>query len=117
MNFFLDENFQKKAAILLEGKKHVVFDIRGTSQEGLFDLEIIRLAKKKKAIFLTTDRDFSHSIHYTVKPHHGIVVITLRKPDADSILDKLKWILDNISLFEFENRCFLLTDGRCTVFE
>ena len=51
MNFFLDENFPKKAISLLEKYKHNTFDIRGSSNEGLDDKEIFSLAKEEKAVF------------------------------------------------------------------
>ena len=116
MIFFLDENFPKRAEIVLQSHGHTVFDIRGTSDEGKTDPEIFRMAKNKKAVFLTTDKDFFHTIHYSEKPHYGILVIALRKPNSESIMAKLNWALENLNQFTFENSCLLLTDGRCTVF-
>ena len=40
MIFFLDENFPKIAISLLESHQHTVFDIHGSSNEGLEDKEI-----------------------------------------------------------------------------
>ena len=89
MIYFLDENFPKKAISLLETHQHTAFDIRDSSKEGLEDKEIFSLAKMEKAVFLTTDKDFYHTIHLTEKPHYGIILITLRQPNSKSILDKL----------------------------
>jgi len=117
MKFFLDENFPKGAISLLEEQEHTVFDIRGTSREGLEDIELFSLVKKKKAVFLTTDKDFYHTIHLTEKPHFGIVVIALRQPNSQAIIDKLEWVLANLGKFSFINECLLLTDRKCTVFK
>ena len=117
MKFFLDENFPKKAISLLETQQHTAFDIRGSSHEGLEDKELFSLAKKEKAVFLTTDKDFYHTIHLTEKPHYGIIVIALRQPNSKAILDKLEWVLINIEKFSFKNECLLLTDSKCTVFK
>jgi predicted nuclease of predicted toxin-antitoxin system len=68
MNFFLDENIPKKAAIILKESGHTVFDIRGTSKEGIPDSEILRMAKNEKAILLTTDKDFFHTLHFFRAP-------------------------------------------------
>ncbi len=38
MKFFLDENFPKSAERYLVSKGHVVFDIRGSPDEGIDDL-------------------------------------------------------------------------------
>ena len=114
MRFFLDENFPKTATSFLENQGHTVFDIRGTEQERITDQEIFSLAKKEKSVFLTSDKDFFHTIHLTEKPHSGIIVIALRQPNTFAILEKLKWVLENKNKFEFENECLLLTDKKCT---
>lgn len=98
MNFFLDENFPKKAIPLLEEQGHNVFDIRGTDREGLSDLELFPLAKKEKAVFLTTDKNFFHTIHLTEKPHYGIIVIALRQPNAEALMSKLEWVVSHLNL-------------------
>ena len=117
MKFFLDENFPKKVISRLEQLGHTVFDIRGSVQEGISDTEIFSLAKNEKAIFLTSDKDFYHTIHLTEKPHYGIVVIALRQPNSNAILDKINWVLDNIEKFSFNDECLLITDKKCTVFK
>ncbi len=62
MKFFLDENFPKAAVGLLEGIGHVVFDLRGSGREGLPDPDVFAEAQLSAAVFLTTDRDFFHTI-------------------------------------------------------
>ena len=117
MRFFLDENFPKKVTSGLEQQGHTVFDIRGSAKEGISDTEIFSLAKKEKAIFLTSDKDFYHTIHLTEKPHYGIIVIALRQPNSGAITEKITWVLDNIERFSFKNECILLSDKKCTVFK
>ena len=117
MKFFLDENFPKKVISLLEKQGHTVFDIRGTEQEGISDTEIFSLAKKEEAIFLTSDKDFYHTIHLTEKPHFGIIVIALRQPNSGTIIEKITWVLNNIEKFTFNNECLLISDKKCTVFK
>ena len=117
MRFFLDENFPKKAASYLEAQGHEVFDVRGTQNEGISDRDIFALARNESAIFLTSDKDFYHTIHLTEKPHNGIIVIALRQPNTQAILEKLHWVLKNPERFGFENECILLTDSKCTVYK
>ena len=62
MIFFLDENIPKKFISLLEGKGHEYIDIRGTDKEGMSDSDLIKMAKYRKAVLVTTDKDFfSHT--------------------------------------------------------
>ncbi len=117
MTFFLDENFPKKAIGLLERTGHTVIDIRGTNKEGLPDNDIFNMCKEKNAVFLTTDRDFYHTIHLTHKPHKGIVVIAIKNPNTTSILEKLIWFLGYLKEnSDIENKCFLIKSNNCNIF-
>ncbi|MDA3940605.1 MAG: DUF5615 family PIN-like protein [Spirochaetia bacterium] len=107
----------KKVTSVLEQLGHTVLDIRGTMQEGISDIEIFSLSKKEKAIFLTSDKDFYHTIHLTEKPHFGIIVVALRQPNSETIIEKISWVLDNVEKFTFHSECLLITDKKCTVFK
>ncbi len=78
MNFFLDENFPKSIAPILERQGYTIYDIRGTELEGSDDKSIFKLAQEKHAIFLTTDRDFFYTIPNLFKKHYGVIIITVR---------------------------------------
>ena len=110
MKFFLDENFPKAAAALLVGRGHQVVDIRGTDQEGAADTAIFHMAQQQRAVFLTTDRDFFHTVPHVEKRHHGVVVIALRRPDRRSILERLGWLLDRFGETDLRDRVFQLRD-------
>ncbi len=110
MRFFLDENFPKIATKLLIKNGHDVFDIRGTSDEGAEDVDIFQMAQKEKAVLLTTDKDFFHTIPHLYESHYGVIVITLRKPNRRNILDKLTWALNHIDMIDFKDKILLLRD-------
>ena len=116
MNVLIDENFPKDSAEYLRKNGFEVFDIRGTDMEGLCDADIFNYAKNIEAVFLTTDKDFYHTIHFTHKPHYGIIVIALSQPNAKSILNKVKWILSRFELSDIGNKCLLVTNNRCKIF-
>lgn len=85
MKFFLDENFPKSATGMLEHLGHVVFDLG--CAEGSRDADIFDEAQKCGAIFLTTDRDFFHTIPHLFPHHEGVIVIALRQPNRAAILE------------------------------
>lgn len=58
MRFLLDENFPKAVIPILEAMGHEVDDYRLIGKIGSPDGEIVRLAKERSAVILTTDRDF-----------------------------------------------------------
>jgi predicted nuclease of predicted toxin-antitoxin system len=58
MNFLFDENFPKTARPVLEELGHEVFDFRILGDEGAPDSEVMSMAVEKRAVILSTDRDF-----------------------------------------------------------
>ncbi len=115
MLFFLDENFPKKAALLLKEKGHDSLDLRGSTNEGATDQIIFSIAQEKGAIFLTTDRDFFHTIPFLWDKHFGIIVIALSQPNSKSILEKLEIALSHIGSVKMESKCILVTDTKMTI--
>ena len=91
MIFFLDENFPKEAVNLLQSRNHIVHDIRGTDKEGLADPEIFSIAIKNNAVFLTTDKDFFHTVRFLYEFHPGVIVISLSQPNSMNIIKRLTW--------------------------
>jgi len=110
MKFFLDENFPKASAVVLGELGHELLDLRGTEFEGATDEFIFQLAQNENAIFLTTDRDFFHTIPHLYQQHAGVVVIALRQPNRTRILDRLQWFLAHFGENDFKNRVFQLRD-------
>jgi predicted nuclease of predicted toxin-antitoxin system len=110
MRFFLDENFPKAAHALLKALGHETFDFRGTPREGASDVEIFQEAQNLQAVFLTTDRDFFHTVPHLYPNHSGVVVIAMRQPNRTNILEKLTWILAHLQPAAYENRVIQLRD-------
>ena len=115
MKFLVDENIPISCSLLLTKSAHEVIDIRGTDKEGLSDSDIFQLAQNYKAIFITCDKDFFHTIPFQFKIHHGIIVIALNQPNSIRITRKLKWILENIDLATINNKVLLFRDKSYTL--
>ncbi|MCH7763737.1 MAG: DUF5615 family PIN-like protein [Candidatus Marinimicrobia bacterium] len=115
MIFFLDENFPKLAGVYLESIGHKIIDIRSTKNEGLDDLEIFEMAQHHRAIFLTTDRDFFHTIPYLFDKHYGVIVIALSKPNRQTIINKLKWAIEKFDLLNFSNKIVLMRNKNYSI--
>lgn len=115
MIFFLDENFPKSAEDYLQPLGHQTFSTRSTDLEGIDDISIFTLALEKNAIFLTTDKDFFHTIPLQFKDHKGIIEIALKLPNRKSILEKLKWAMENLDMKIFSNKVILLHNSSYTI--
>ena len=114
MTFLLDENFPKGAEAVLTSRGHEVIDFRCTAMQGMSDADVFKTAQAAKAVLLTTDRDFFHTIPHLFDTHSGVVVVALRQPNRRNILAKLEWILDRIEPADFPNRVFQLRDNTWT---
>lgn len=110
MNFLLDESFPKAALPVLRKRQHTLWDARDHLKRGAPDSDVKKLAWKKKAIILTTDRDFFHTLGRKLDSHYGVIVVALRQPTRRNILERLEWLLDHISETEIPNRVFQLRD-------
>ena len=116
MKFFFDENFPKTAEALLAAAGHTVLDIRGTDAEGAEDRDIFVMAQRKQATFLSTDRDFFHTIPHLFPDHYGIVVIALRQPNRRAILSRLSWFLEHLGDQALVGKAYLLRDRTYAVY-
>jgi predicted nuclease of predicted toxin-antitoxin system len=115
MKFFLDENFPKLAERYLSDLGHEVIDIRSTEHEGLGDYPIFKLCQRYSAIFLTTDRDFFHTIPFHFSEHYGVIVIALSQPNRANIIKKLKWVIEESGIKDYSNKIIILRDKNYSI--
>jgi predicted nuclease of predicted toxin-antitoxin system len=117
MTILLDENFPRRIVPFLEIRSHSIVDIRVTDREGIPDIALFDLGRSLKAAIFTTDRDFLTQIHRTHREHGGILIVTLARPNAESIVLETILFLDRIPVSEWSNRCYVLAGaGSCRIF-
>jgi predicted nuclease of predicted toxin-antitoxin system len=116
MRFLLDENFPKAAGSFLQNAGHESFDFRGSGEEGMEDSAVFEKAQALRAVLLTTDRDFFHTIPHLFETHAGVIVVALRQPNRVAILSRLEWVLSNVEESAFANRAFQLRDKTWLVY-
>jgi len=112
MRFFLDENFPRSAITSLEFASHSASHTLQIFPPGTDDAKLFAHAQEQKAIFVTTDRDFYHTIPLAFERHNGAIVITLRKPNRADLLRRLA---DAITLLGSRDLCdtvWLVTETR-----
>ncbi|MBC8185886.1 DUF5615 family PIN-like protein [candidate division KSB1 bacterium] len=117
MIFYLDENIPKPVIAYLQSLGHKVVDIRNTELEGSDDITLFEKAQDNNAIFLTTDKDFFHTIPQLFQEHHGVIVITLKQPNRRKLLEKIRWVLNNIDLNDLNSKVLLLKDRHYSIYE
>ena len=110
MIFLFDESFPKTARPFIESLGHTVFDFREEGIKGSADEVVMSLAIELSAIILTTDRDFFHTLGRLYDDHNGVIVVALRQPNRNAIIERISWFFKNIPLESLKGRVVQLRD-------
>lgn len=116
MRFLLDENFPKAVIPVLVAMGHEVDDFRLIGTIGAPDEDIVRVAKERSAVILTTDRDFFHTLGQSLSTHCGIIIVALKQPTRAAIVSRVEWFFEHIGLHRIEGRVFQLRDRAWMVY-
>ncbi len=112
MRFFLDENFPRAAQEHLVTAGHDCTRALDHFSPGATDEELFARAQELGAIFVTTDRDFFHTIPWLHERHAGVIAIALAQPNRDALLARLNDALQLWPEGVGTPRVWLLTDER-----
>ena len=112
MKFLADQNFPLACKPLLEEFGHSVCDLDYDPNTGLSDDWLFEEAQRQGAVFLTTDKDFFHTVPLLHPSHAGVIVITLARPNRVQILEKLRWALGFLQSKPIADHVLLLRDHR-----
>jgi predicted nuclease of predicted toxin-antitoxin system len=82
MKILVDENIPRMTVEGLRALSHEVKDVRGTAQQAADDSVLWQIATVEGRLLITTDKGFTA---YRTVPHHGILVVRLRKPNRHKI--------------------------------
>jgi len=112
MRFFLDENFPRTAPAFLESTGHSATHALQHFPPGTADAKLFAHAQEQRAVFVSTDKDFFHTIPLAFERHCGAIVITLRKPNRADLLRRLAEALAQLGERELKNTTWLVTETR-----
>lgn len=82
MKILVDEHIPLMTVRTLRLMGHDVCDIRGTQDEGMQDNALWAMAQQEERLLVTTDKGFAQ---YRAMPHHGVLIIRLRRPNRHKI--------------------------------
>lgn len=112
MKFFLDENFPKPAQGMLESAGHAAAHALDIFPPGTDDEVLFSHAQRESSVFITTDRDFFHTVPLAFAHHHGAMIITLHRPNRAELLRRLSDALAALGKRDMANTVWLITDTR-----
>ncbi len=112
MRFFLDENFPRAAVDELTAAGHECSRALEHFSAGTPDDDLFAKAQELGAIFVTTDRDFFHTVPWLHNRHAGVIAITLAQPNRAALLGRLRDAVARLHGQKSFHRVWLLTDDR-----
>lgn len=112
MRFFLDENFPRAAVNELTAAGHECSRALEHFPAGTPDDDLFAKAQELGAIFVTTDRDFFHTVPWLHHHHAGVIAITLDQPNRVALLARLRDAVGRLQGQDSFHRVWLLTDDR-----
>ncbi len=86
-----------------------MIDFRHAGVRGSDDDVVLAMATTERAIILTTDHDFFHTLGRT-PGHPGLVVVALKQPTREKILARLTWLIDRFGEDRLQGRAVQLRD-------
>jgi predicted nuclease of predicted toxin-antitoxin system len=107
MRILVDENIPRITVDALRMLGHDVKDIRGTSERGLADPDIWRIAALEGRLLVTTDKGFTE---YRNTSHYGILIVRLRQPNRNKINNAVMQIMQRFSAAEWPNLLVVVRD-------
>jgi len=86
MKILVDEHIPLMTVQALHMMGHDIRDIRGTPEQGMQDDALWDMAQREERLLMTTDKGFTQ---YRAAPHHGVLIIRLRRPNRQRIHQRL----------------------------
>jgi predicted nuclease of predicted toxin-antitoxin system len=96
MKIKLDENLPARLVPALAAHGH---DVDTVAEEGLIgrpDQDVRRAAGETGRFLMTQDLDFSDIRHFSPGTHPGLMLVRLRQPGAQALLDRISSLADEL---------------------
>jgi len=105
MRIKLDENLPARLAEILSARGHDVHTVPGEKLSGRPDADIWQAACKEGRFLITQDLDFSDVRHFAPGTHAGLMLLRLREPGAQALLDAVTKVVGEMAGWQ---SCFVV---------
>ena len=89
MNIKLDENLPARLVHALATRGHAVDTVAEEGLTGKSDAVVWQSAREEGRFFITQDLDFSDIRHFLPGTHPGLMLVRLREPSAQALLQRI----------------------------
>jgi predicted nuclease of predicted toxin-antitoxin system len=111
MKIKLDENLPVRLASLLINLGHDLHTLRDERLIGHGDREIWEASQKESRFLITQDMDFSDLRQFAPGSHHCILLVRLRSPNLENLLDRIQQVFQEENVSEWGG-CFVVVTER-----
>ena len=109
MRLKLDENVSAKLVEVLRSKGHDTDTVTDEGLTGRPDSDVWAAAQADARFLVTQDLDFSDTRRFTPGSHAGVLLVRLREPGANALLQAVTSIADQIDGWA---GCFVVLSDR-----
>jgi predicted nuclease of predicted toxin-antitoxin system len=115
MKIKLDENLPARLVAVLEKRGHEVDTVATEGLTGMPDPQVWDAVRREGRFFITQDLDFSDIRQFRPGTHAGLLLIRLREPGGNALLERVA-AADEAHRLESWSGCFVvLTDRKLRV--
>jgi predicted nuclease of predicted toxin-antitoxin system len=107
MRLKLDENLPTQLSPALRTLGHDVHTVPEEALSGRNDHEIWQTARKESRFLITQDLDFSDSRLFAPGTHHGLLIVRLRSPSKENLIERIQEIAATENVEEWKG-CFVV---------
>jgi predicted nuclease of predicted toxin-antitoxin system len=111
MKIKLDENLPRQLAILLKNLGHDVHTVHEERLIGSPDVEVWSAAQTESRFLITQDLDFSDLRQFAPGSHHGILLVRLRSPSRQALMERVGGLFRTESVAAWTG-CFVVATER-----
>ena len=114
-SILVDENVPISVMEWLKKKKLDAIRVSQTHLRGTTDQNIAEYAIKNNMIILTLDTDFAY-IYHTIHPNKlTVIVVRVKPPTPNNIIQTLNTTLKKIKLKDIENKLTIITKTKARI--
>ena len=117
MRFKLDENLDRRLAVLFEEQGHQTDTVVAEGLGGEDDQAVFDACRQSGRVLVTLDLDFSSPIRFPPAETAGIVVVRPRRPVLPLIRATLAAAIPGLTSHSLEGRLWIVEPGRIRVYD
>jgi predicted nuclease of predicted toxin-antitoxin system len=115
MKIKLDENLPTRLMAVLERQGHEVDTVATEGLTGKPDADVWASARRERRFFITQDLDFSDIRQFQPGTHPGLLLVRLREPGANALLERVSTVVQADALESWAGCFVVLTEHKLRI--